>query len=91
MGNQHHGFVQGTRRIQILIRRNLHVHQVDGSHASGEHNTRSSGQVPVEHHIKFGVPQRVLTDNGTQFKGAKFVRYCVDFGIHHQPSSPAHP
>jgi transposase InsO family protein len=39
----------------------------------------------------FGIPKRVLTDNGTQFKGAKFVRYCADFGIHHQPSSSAHP
>jgi transposase InsO family protein len=40
---------------------------------------------------KFGVLKRVLTDNGTQFKGAKFFRCCVDFGIHHQPSSVAHP
>jgi hypothetical protein len=39
----------------------------------------------------FGVPRQVLTDNGTQFKGAKFVRCCADFGIHHQPSSSAHP
>jgi transposase InsO family protein len=38
----------------------------------------------------FGVPRRVLTDNGTQFKRAKFVRCCADFGIHHQPSSAAH-
>jgi transposase InsO family protein len=40
---------------------------------------------------RFGVPQRVLTDNGTQFKGAKFLRCCADFRIHHQPSSVAHP
>jgi transposase InsO family protein len=40
---------------------------------------------------RFGVPRRVLMDNGTQFKGAKFVRCCVDFCIHHQPSSAAHP
>jgi transposase InsO family protein len=40
---------------------------------------------------RFGVPRRVLTNNGTQFKGAKFSRCCVDFGIHHQPSSAAHP
>jgi transposase InsO family protein len=39
---------------------------------------------------RFGVPQRVLTDNGTQLKGAKFLRCCADFGIHHQPSSAAH-
>jgi transposase InsO family protein len=40
---------------------------------------------------RFSVPQRVLTDNRTQFKGAKFLRCCVDFGIHHLPSSAAHP
>jgi hypothetical protein len=40
---------------------------------------------------RFSVPRRVLTDNGTQFKGAKFARCCVDFSIQHQPSSAAHP
>jgi transposase InsO family protein len=37
------------------------------------------------------VLQRVLIHNGTRLKGAKFVRCCTDFGIHHQPSSAAHP
>jgi transposase InsO family protein len=32
---------------------------------------------------RFGVPKWVLTDNGTHFKGAKFARYCTDFGINH--------
>jgi transposase InsO family protein len=32
-----------------------------------------------------------LTDNGTQFKGAKFSKCCTDFGIDHQPSSATHP
>jgi hypothetical protein len=36
---------------------------------------------------RFGVPKRVLTNNGTQFKGAKFLICCAEFGIHHQPSS----
>jgi hypothetical protein len=40
---------------------------------------------------RFSVPKRVITDNGTQFKGAKFLRCCADFRIHHQPSSAAHP
>jgi transposase InsO family protein len=40
---------------------------------------------------RFSVPRRVLTDNETQFKGAKFLRCCVEFGIQHQPSSTAHP
>jgi transposase InsO family protein len=40
---------------------------------------------------RFDLPKRVLTDNGTQFKGGKFLRCCADFGIHHQASSVAHP
>jgi transposase InsO family protein len=40
---------------------------------------------------RFGIPKRVLIDNGTQFKGDKFLRCCADFGIHHQPPSAAHP
>jgi transposase InsO family protein len=40
---------------------------------------------------RFSVHRRVLTHNGTQFKGAKFVKCCADFGIQHQPSSVVHP
>jgi transposase InsO family protein len=40
---------------------------------------------------RFDVPGRVSIDNETQFKGAKFVRCCADFGIQHQPSSAMHP
>jgi transposase InsO family protein len=40
---------------------------------------------------RFVVPKRVLMDNGTQFKGAKFLRCCAYFRIHHQPSLVAHP
>jgi transposase InsO family protein len=39
---------------------------------------------------RFGMPTRVPTDNGTQFKGEKFIRCCLDFGIQHQPSFAAH-
>jgi transposase InsO family protein len=40
---------------------------------------------------RFGVPRRVLTDNGTRFKVVKFARCCANFGIQHQPSSAMHP
>jgi hypothetical protein len=30
---------------------------------------------------RFDVSRRVLTGNGTQFKGATFARSCVEFGI----------
>jgi hypothetical protein len=32
---------------------------------------------------RFSVPRRVLTDNGTWFKGAQFERCSSNFGIHH--------
>jgi transposase InsO family protein len=41
--------------------------------------------------FRFGVPKWVLTNNGTQFKVAKFMRCCADFDISHQVSSAAHP
>jgi hypothetical protein len=40
---------------------------------------------------RFSVPRRVLIDNGTQFKGAKFIKCCTNFGIQHQLSSTSHP
>jgi hypothetical protein len=40
---------------------------------------------------RFGIPKRILTNNGTQFKGDKFLICCADFGIHHQSSPAAHP
>jgi hypothetical protein len=45
-------------------------------------NITQEAGVKFPHSIiyRFGVPRRVLTDNGMQFKGAKFIR-CVDFGI----------
>jgi hypothetical protein len=40
---------------------------------------------------RFDIPKRVLTDNGTQFKGVKFVRCYADFSIHHHLLSTSHP
>ena len=37
-----------------------------------------------------GVPTRLTTDNGPQFKSEEFKRYCQDWGIKHEPSSPYH-
>jgi hypothetical protein len=45
------GGVCHTRRFQILIHRNWHIHQVDGSYVNGKYHARNSDQVPVEHHI----------------------------------------
>jgi transposase InsO family protein len=40
---------------------------------------------------RFGVPNRIITDNGTQFTSALFGDYCDDLGIKLCFASPAHP
>jgi transposase InsO family protein len=40
---------------------------------------------------RFGVPNRIITDNGTQFTSELFGDYCDDMGIKLCFASPAHP
>ena len=40
---------------------------------------------------RFGVPNRIITDNGTQFKSRLFQGYCEDIGIQLCFASIAHP
>nr|AAM08548.1 Putative retroelement [Oryza sativa Japonica Group] len=40
---------------------------------------------------RFGVPNRIITDNGTQFTGDVFKDFCEDFGIKICYASVAHP
>ena len=39
---------------------------------------------------RFGVPNSIITDNGTQFIGKKFLRFCDDFHIRVNWSAVAH-
>src|SRR6266540_2185588 len=41
--------------------------------------------------IRFGVPNRIITDNGTQFTGSKFKDWCEEMGIKICYASVAHP
>jgi hypothetical protein len=40
---------------------------------------------------RFGVPKRIITDNGSQFTSGAFQGYCEDLGIQICYVSPAHP
>ncbi len=40
--------------------------------------------------ISLGVPNRITTDNGPQFRSGDFVAFCDDWGIKYDPSSPYH-
>ncbi|KAK0572613.1 hypothetical protein LWI29_034271 [Acer saccharum] len=40
---------------------------------------------------RFGIPNTIITDNGTQFDGRKFRELCEKYGINNYYASPAHP
>ena len=40
---------------------------------------------------RFGVPNSMITDNGTQFTGKEFLRFCDDYHIRVDWSSMAYP
>src|SRR5438105_1705254 len=41
--------------------------------------------------VRFGVPNRIITDNGTQFTGAEFKDWCEELDIKIFYVSVAHP
>ena len=43
----------------------------------------------IIHH--FGVPNSIITDNGTQFTGRKFIRFCDEQHIRIDWAAVAHP
>ncbi|XP_052209184.1 uncharacterized protein LOC127812704 [Diospyros lotus] len=40
---------------------------------------------------KFGVPQKIVTDNGTQFTSEQFVQFCESLGIKKSFTAVDHP
>jgi transposase InsO family protein len=40
---------------------------------------------------RFGVPNSIITDNGTQFTGKEFLRFCDDYHIQVYWATVAHP
>lgn len=40
--------------------------------------------------MRFGVPNRIITDNGTQFTGTDFKEWCEELGIKICYASVAH-
>jgi transposase InsO family protein len=57
------------------------------------HNIRSEQAVAFFTNIihRFGVPNSIITDNGTQFTGRKFLDFCEDHHIRVDWAAVAHP
>jgi len=40
---------------------------------------------------ELGIPNKLITDGGSQFRSREFEQWCLQQGIHHQVTSPYHP
>ena len=40
---------------------------------------------------RHGIPEKVISDNGPQFKSADFMKFSLSYGFRHQTSSPRYP
>jgi hypothetical protein len=40
---------------------------------------------------RFGVLNSIITDDGTQFTGKKFIKFCDDYHIHVDWATVVHP
>ncbi|XP_020999653.1 uncharacterized protein LOC110281610 [Arachis duranensis] len=63
-----------------------------GGRAAGQHIPVQLQKIPVEAVItRFGIPEVVISDNGTQFTDKKFTEFLTGLGIRQKFSSVEHP
>ena len=40
---------------------------------------------------RYGIPDKLVSDNGPQFSSAEFTKFAKDWGLQHLTSSPRYP
>ena len=40
---------------------------------------------------RFGIPEKVVSDNGPQYSSSEFTKFASDYGFKHTTSSPKYP
>jgi transposase InsO family protein len=64
---------------------------VDRGPTPKQHQVRTGGAFFTNIIHRFGVPNSIITDNGTQFTGRKFLDFCEDHHIRVDWAAVAHP
>jgi transposase InsO family protein len=64
---------------------------VDRGLTLNQHQVRAGGGVLHKHHPSLWVPNSIITDNGTQFTGKRFLDFCEDHHICVDWAAVAHP
>jgi transposase InsO family protein len=64
---------------------------VDRGLTPKQHQVQTGGGVLHQHHPSLWVPNSIITDNGTQFTGRKFLDFCEDHHIRVDWAAVAHP
>jgi transposase InsO family protein len=82
---------EGTRGLLAPAGRHRQILQVDRGSTPDQHQVRASGGVLHQHHLSLRGPKLIITDNGTQFTGQKFLDFCEDHHIRVDWAAVAHP
>jgi hypothetical protein len=72
---------EGTRGLHASSGRHRQILQVDRSLTLNQHRVRAGGGILYKYHPSLWVPNSIITENGTQFTGKKFLDFYEDHHI----------
>jgi transposase InsO family protein len=78
---------EGTRGLHAPAGRYRQILQVDRGPTPKQHQVRTGGGILHQHHPSLSI----ISDNGTQFTGRKFLDFCEDHHIRVDWAAVAHP
>ena len=77
---------------QVYYCRHRIFHEMGWSHSLNLHHRQENFQIyPKLYYCRFGIPQDIITDNGTPFKNQEVATLCRKFGITHNFSTRYYP
>ena len=59
-----------------------------GHDLPAQHTHCSSSAADKAHFARFGIPERLITDNGPQFISSEYKQFASEYGFEHVMSSP---